>query len=58
MSEKDQRAHDLALVFVQNLHPDLKTQSDESTLEFLWQSVLTDYEDAYEYFRLHIGEKG
>ncbi len=50
MTDKETRAHDLAVVIAQNLHPELNKQLDSSTLEFLCQTFLEDYEFAYEYF--------
>jgi len=54
MTDIELRAHDLAVVFTQNLHPDLNKQVDQSTLEFLCQSFVSDYEAAYEYFKIHM----
>ena len=54
MTDIELRAHDLAVAFTKNLHPDLNQQVDQSTLEFLLQSFLSDYEAAFEYFRVHL----
>lgn len=54
MNEKEQRAHDLAVAFAKELHNDISRRLDESTLEFLLQSFADDYENAYEYFKLHL----
>lgn len=54
MNDKELRAHDLAVSFTQNLHPGLNTQLDTSTLEFLCERFLNDYEASYEYFKNHI----
>lgn len=54
MTDKESRAHNLAVLFTQALHPDLKNQLDSSTLDFLYQRFLEDYESAYEYFMLHM----
>ena len=54
MTDIELRAHNLAVAFSQNLHPELNKQLDSSTLEFLCQSFLEDYEAAYEYFQEHM----
>ena len=54
MSDIELRAHDLAVVFTRNLHLDLNQQLDSSTLEYLCERFLTDYESSYEYFKSHI----
>ena len=54
MNDSEKRAHDLAVVFARNLHLDLSEQVDQSTLEYLCQSFLEDYQAAYEYFKEHI----
>ena len=54
MTDKEMRAHDLAVRFTQNLHPEMNKLLDQSTLEYLCQSFLQDYESAYEYFSAHI----
>ncbi len=54
MTDNELRAHDLAVVFTRNLHLDLSNQVDSSTLEFLCERFLTDYESSYEYFKSHI----
>lgn len=54
MPDKEKKAHDLAVAFTQNLHPGLNQQLDSNTLEFLCQSFLNDYEDAFEYFYSHL----
>ena len=55
MTDNEKRAHDLAVAFAQNLHPDLSKQLDQSTLDFLCRSFATDYEAAFEYFKAHLG---
>lgn len=54
MIDKEKKAHDLAVAFTQNLHPGLNQQLDSSTLEFLCQTFLNDYEASFEYFKNHI----
>ena len=54
MTDQEARAHHLAVQFSQALHPDLKNQLDSSTLEFLYQRFLEDYENAFEYFKKHM----
>jgi hypothetical protein len=54
MTEQESRAHDLAVVFVQELHHDLRAESDKSTLDFLYRKFLEDYHSAFEYFSRHI----
>ena len=54
MTDIELRAHDLAVVVAQNLHPDMNKQLDSSTLEFLCQTVKEDYESAYVYFKKHL----
>ena len=54
MTDKELRAHDLAVVVAQNLHPDMSKQLDSSTLEFLCQTFKEDYESAFEYFKTHL----
>ncbi len=54
MTDQEARAHHLAVLFTQELHPDLKNQLDSSTLEFLYQRFLEDYESAFEYFKAHM----
>ncbi len=54
MSDKELKAHDLAIVVAQNLHPELNKQLDSSTLEFLCQQILEDYQSAYDYYIEHI----
>lgn len=54
MTDIELRAHDLAVVVAQNLHPDLNKQLDTSTLEFLCQTFQEDYESAFDYFKTHL----
>ncbi len=54
MNDQEKRAHDLAVVFAQELHHDLRSESDKSTLDFLYKKFLEDYHSAYEYFSRHI----
>lgn len=54
MTDQEQRAHDLAVIFTQELNHDLRAQFDKSTLDYLYKSFLDDYTSAYEYFRMHI----
>ena len=54
MTDIELRAHDLAVTFAQNLHPDINQQLDQNTLEFLCQLYVEDYEAAYEYFKAHL----
>ena len=54
MSEKDLRAHDLAVAFAKDLHQDMSKRLDQNTLEFLLKAFAADYETAYEYFRENI----
>ncbi len=54
MTDKELRAHDLAVAVAQNLHPDLHSQLASSTLEFLCHTILEDYESAYEYFKANL----
>lgn len=54
MTDQEQRAHDLAVVFTQELNHNLREQFDNSTLDFLYKNFLEDYTSAYEYFRMHM----
>lgn len=54
MTDQEQRAHDLALVFTQELNQNLREQFDNSTLDFLYKNFLEDYTSALEYFRTHL----
>lgn len=54
MTDQEQKAHDLAVVFTQELHHDLRAESDKSTLDFLYKKFLEDYASAYEYFSRHV----
>ncbi len=54
MTDTELRSHDLAVAVTQNLHPDLNRQLDSSTLEFLCNTFLEDYEAAYEFFKTHL----
>ena len=54
MTDQEQRAHDLALVFTQELNQNLREKLDNSTLEYLYKNFLEDYASAYEYFRTHM----
>ena len=51
MSDKELRAHDLAVAFAKDLHQDMGKRLDENTLEFLLKAFADDYETAYEYFK-------
>ncbi|MBO4913656.1 MAG: hypothetical protein J5449_00480 [Oscillospiraceae bacterium] len=54
MTDQELRAHELAVVFTQELHHNLRAESDKSTLDFLYKKFLEDYQSAYEYFSRHI----
>ncbi len=54
MNDQERRAHDLAIVFAQELNHDLRAQFDKSTLDFLYKKVLEDYASAYDYFKMHM----
>lgn len=54
MTDQELRAHQLAVVFTQELHNDLRGESDKSTLDYLYEKFLEDYRSAYEYFSRHI----
>jgi len=54
MTDQELRAHDLAVIFTQALHPDLRGDSDKSTLDYIYEHFLADYRSAYEYFSRHI----
>ena len=54
MIDQEQRAHDLALVFTQELNQNLREKLDNSTLDFLYENFLEDYTSAYEYFQAHM----
>ena len=54
MSNKEQRAHDLAVAFTRDLHADMSRTLDENTLDYLLQSFQNDYESALEYFKTQL----
>lgn len=54
MTDLEKRAHDLAVAFSKNLHVDINKRLDESTLEFLLNSFMTDYQEAYDYFKANL----
>ena len=54
MIDPEKRAHDLAVVFTQELNRNLREQFDKSTLDFLYKNFLEDYTSAYDYFRMHM----
>lgn len=54
MTDQEKKAHDLAVVFTQELHHDLRAESDKSTLDFLYRKFLEDYISAYDYFSRHV----
>ena len=54
MNDVEKRSHDLAVAFAKNLHVDINKRLDESTLEFLLQSFMNDYQEAYDYFKANL----
>ena len=52
MSDKEKRAHDLAIAFTQSLH----VSPEAMDMELLLHDFAHDYEMAYKFFKEHLKE--